>query len=221
MFIGVLAIINNNFQEDEYERVTKIFPNIKVLGEKDFFKVEKVINQEKYKLIVFITFEESFPDSWKIDEIQTQSPIMILLKVNLLDLFVFSSFLDSVGLLAKPNPQRHQEKNVNPLLYQSLLYIEENWSDNSLSLDEVASNVFLSKCHFSRIFKEKLGTGFKQYLMQKRIQEAKNMLKRGISVTDTCFAVGYGDLTHFGRVFKNLVGITPSQYRKKNISKEM
>jgi YesN/AraC family two-component response regulator len=119
-------------------------------------------------------------------------------------------------LLSTPPASNASKPETPPLLFKSLEYIEENLCENDLSLEGVASSVYVSRCHYSRLFKEHFGFGFKEYIMNKRIQKAKVMLQEGQPVTDVCYAVGYGDLTHFGRVFKKLVGVNPSVYRLNN-----
>ncbi|QAV17298.1 AraC family transcriptional regulator [Paenibacillus chitinolyticus] len=215
MPVDVLLIISHQLKEDEFERVQRLFSHMSIIAESDFKAVERSLHrQEKaHKLFVFLSFDESLPEEWKIEELQLQSPIMVLLKVNKRDLFVFYSFLDSVGLLSKPSADVSAKPEISPMLYQSLEYIEQNLCENDLSLEKVASSIFVSRCHYSRMFKEYFGFGFKEYVMNKRIQKAKAMLQKGVPVTDVCYAVGYGDLTHFGRVFKRLVGINPSVYR--------
>lgn len=211
--MDVLLVISHELREDEYKRVQQMFANMVILPESSFSAVTEHIRMHKYKFIVFLSFKEALPSTWKIDELKLDNPVMILLKVNKLDLFVFYSFLDSIGLLS--NPASDAADKPPPLLYKSIEYIEENLCENDLCLESVSASIFVSRCHYSRMFKEHFGIGFKEYIMNKRIQKAKVMLQEGTSVTEVCYAVGYGDLTHFGRVFKRLVGEKPSEYRKR------
>ncbi|MFC5407320.1 helix-turn-helix transcriptional regulator [Cohnella soli] len=213
--MDVLLIISHKLTEEEFLRVQNMFPNMIILSESHFPTVVKHLRKERYKLVVFLSFEEALPDSWKIDQLSLNNPIMILLKVSKLDLFVFYSFLDAVGLLANPSSSVTTKSEIPPLLYKSIEFIEENLCENELCLEQVASSIFVSRCHYSRMFKEYFGIGFKEYVMNKRIQKAKVMLQEGTPVTDVCYAVGYGDLTHFGRVFKKMVGINPSDFRRQ------
>ncbi|PWW03217.1 AraC-like DNA-binding protein [Paenibacillus cellulosilyticus] len=214
--MDVLLVISHMLKEDEYRRVQRMFTNMVIMPQHDFTAVVEHIRSNKYKFIVLLSFEDTLPQSWKVDDLKLDNPIMILLKVSKLDLFLFYSFLDSVGLLSKPAAAGSDNSQPPPLLYKSIEYIEENICENDLCLETVAANIFVSRCHYSRMFKEHFGIGFKEYIMNKRVQKAKVMLQEGVPVTDVCYAVGYGDLTHFGRVFKRLVGEKPSDYRKKN-----
>ena len=69
--------------------------------------------------------------------------------------------------------------------------------------------------YFSRSFKAAFGETPHQYLMSRRMERAKALLRAGeLSVTDVCFAVGFSSLGSFSTQFKRLVGETPSAYRE-------
>ena len=94
-------------------------------------------------------------------------------------------------------------------------YIEENYNQN-ISLGSLASVAFMSKYHFSRTFKEMTGISANKYLNVVRIREAKWFLRsKNLSVSQVSFKVGYNGITYFDRVFKNMVGCNPSDYKKK------
>lgn len=113
----------------------------------------------------------------------------------------------------KNYPINHQ--NNEPILWEdSLHYIENNLTDNSLSLEDVANNSYVSKWYYSKLFKEQFGITFKEFLIRRRIEKAKELIANNHSITDVCYMVGYGDLTHFGRIFKDRVGVTPSMYKE-------
>lgn len=84
----------------------------------------------------------------------------------------------------------------------------------------MASKAYVSKCYYSRIFQKYVGKGFKEYVIDKRIQKAKLLLQKGNSVTDVCFSIGYSDLTHFARIFKRIVGVNPSIYKSEYMNSE-
>ena len=79
-----------------------------------------------------------------------------------------------------------------------------------LDVDALARGAHLSAGHLSRAFKAAYGESPYSYLMTRRIERAKTLLRRGdLSVTDVCFAVGYGSLG----TFTELVGMPPSAFR--------
>ncbi len=101
------------------------------------------------------------------------------------------------------------------IIERALVYIEKNYRQQ-ISLEEVAKINCMSKYHFSRTFKAKLGFSFTEYLNRKRIEAAKRMMKNeDVNVSEACFAVGFNDLSYFSRLFHRYEKMTPSQFRKK------
>jgi AraC-like DNA-binding protein len=87
--------------------------------------------------------------------------------------------------------------------------------DYALPLDvpAMASDALMSPSHFSRKFRTAYGETPYTYLMTRRIERAKALLRKGMSVTDACVAVGCTSLGSFSSRFTEIVGETPSQYR--------
>jgi transcriptional regulator GlxA family with amidase domain len=89
--------------------------------------------------------------------------------------------------------------------------------DQPLDVPAVARSAAMSAGHFTRSFKAAFGEGPYSYLMTRRIERAKALLRRGdMSVTDVCFAVGCTSLGSFSSRFTELVGESPSAYRAGN-----
>jgi len=84
-----------------------------------------------------------------------------------------------------------------------------------LNVEELARGVHMSAGHLSREFRRAYGESPYSYLMTRRIERAKAMLRRGdMSVTEICFAVGFSSLGTFSTRFAELVGVPPSVYRR-------
>ena len=89
--------------------------------------------------------------------------------------------------------------------------------DQPLDVPALASSAAMSTGHFSRSFKAAFGEGPYSYLMTRRIERAKTLLRRGdMSVTDVCFEVGCTSLGSFSTRFTELVGESPSAYRTRD-----
>ena len=89
--------------------------------------------------------------------------------------------------------------------------------DLPLDVPVLARSAAMSTGHFSRSFKAAFGEGPYSYLMTRRIERAKALLRRGdMSVTDACFAVGCTSLGSFSSRFTELVGESPSTYRARS-----
>lgn len=98
-------------------------------------------------------------------------------------------------------------------------YIDTNYDNASLTLDSLSRIGFVSKYHMLRLFKKYYGQTPRQYLIDKRITKAKELLQKEMSVTETCFAVGFESLGSFSSLFKNRMGKSPSIYRKEQLSR--
>jgi AraC-like DNA-binding protein len=85
-----------------------------------------------------------------------------------------------------------------------------------LDVPAMARVALMSPAHFSRKFRAAYGETPYSYLMTRRIERAKALLRGGVSVTDTCVAVGCTSLGSFSARFTEIVGETPSQYRARD-----
>lgn len=97
-------------------------------------------------------------------------------------------------------------------------YIDNNY-DSDLNLDLISHFRFVSKYHMIRLFKKYYGVTPRQYLIDKRIEKSKEQLRNGISVTETCFAVGFESLGSFSTLFKTKTGKSPTQFQKEQLSR--
>lgn len=98
---------------------------------------------------------------------------------------------------------------------QSKAFMEKYYSDK-IELDEIAATAFMSRFHYIRIFQKVYGMTPRQYLRDLRIEKAKELLKKGRSVTQVCVDVGYESLPTFSHIFKRGTGHSPKAYQKLN-----
>lgn len=90
-----------------------------------------------------------------------------------------------------------------------------NHFDKELNLDFLSKVRFTSKFHLLRLFKKYYGQTPKQYITDKRFEQAKALLKNGITITETCFEVGFESPSSFSTLFKARVGLTPTEFQKR------
>jgi AraC-like DNA-binding protein len=88
----------------------------------------------------------------------------------------------------------------------------------ALDVPAMARTALMSPAHFSRRFRATYGETPYSYLMTRRIERAKALLRQGMSVTDTCMAVGCTSLGSFSSRFTEIIGETPSRYRARDHS---
>jgi len=93
-------------------------------------------------------------------------------------------------------------------------YIEENYTDEDLSLNMLAEYVRFSPNHLSMIFSQQTGMTFSKYLIEYRINKAKEMLRcTSKKSSEIAVEIGYKDPHYFSYMFKKTTGMTPTQYR--------
>lgn len=86
-----------------------------------------------------------------------------------------------------------------------------------LDITKLARTALMSPGHFSRSFRTAFGQTPYSYLMTRRIERAKALLRRGdLPVTEVCYAVGFSSLGSFSSRFTELVGVSPSEYRARD-----
>jgi AraC-like DNA-binding protein len=93
-------------------------------------------------------------------------------------------------------------------------YINNNF-DKEMNLALLSHIRFTSKFHLLRLFKRYYGQTPKQYHTDKRIENAKKRLIQGMSVTETCFDIGFDSPSSFSTLFKSRVGLTPAEFQKR------
>lgn len=114
-----------------------------------------------------------------------------------------------ISLLAS----NQQTSQVRVLVRKAMDYIELNYA-NTISLNLVAAYVHLSPAYLSRIFNEKTGVGFTEYLTQVRLKMAKQQLRMSTDTIDQiAAATGFSSCSYFSAIFKKHEGITPTEYR--------
>lgn len=103
----------------------------------------------------------------------------------------------------------------SPAIQKIMLYINEHYA-GALTLTEVARQFHFNPSYLSNYFTLHNKEGFNEYLNRVRIDKACSLLKEqpGLSISEISGLVGYSDHSYFTRVFRKLMGISPSQYRK-------
>ena len=135
------------------------------------------------------------------------SPAFI--KVGLIELLLF--------IIRCKNYEENVIKEIdvdNRIIQEVATYIYEHYADN-LSLENVAEKFNLSMSYLSKKFKTATGFGFKEYIINVRIQNAcRLLLETNRSITDIAFECGFNDSNYFGDAFRKAKGISPHKYRK-------
>jgi AraC-like DNA-binding protein len=131
----------------------------------------------------------------------------------LFDILSFNQYASEESMkLDVRKPSTRQEN------YKRLAVVREWIEDNfnrTLTLDELASIAAMNHQHFLRMFSKVFHKTPHQYIIDRRIAEAKRLLlDPGMAVADVCLAIGWDSLSTFSQLFKNRTGQTPGEYRK-------
>lgn len=99
--------------------------------------------------------------------------------------------------------------NNNEVISKSIEFINDTLY-NSPTLDELSKNIGLSKYHFIRIFKEETGLTPHQYIINKKVENARALIEKGYSIVDASLESGFNDQSHFNRNFKRIYDFSPT-----------
>lgn len=115
---------------------------------------------------------------------------------------------------------RHKSESLNTTvekqdrITQILSYLRQNYAEH-IVLEDLAAKFYVSPYYLCREFKYYTNSTIIQYVNTLRVTRAQRILmETDKSITDISIEVGFSNITHFERVFKSIVGITPSKYRK-------
>jgi AraC-like DNA-binding protein len=125
---------------------------------------------------------------------------------------LLSIFADHLSM--KSNQIATQTANAEPpVIAKAKQFIREHHGED-LSLSQVAAAVHTSVFYFCKLFHKVTGTTFTEFVSRTRIERAKNLLLNpNLRVSEIAYEVGFQSLTHFNRVFKKVVGESPTEYR--------
>ena len=120
---------------------------------------------------------------------------------------------DSVCNAKKEFHKQYLPKTQLSIIAPALDIINQQFTDNSLNVSSLASSCGISEVYFRKLFLNFLGVSPKEYVIQKRIEYAKILLKsKNFSVSEIATLCGYSEPCHFSREFTKRVGIPPNLY---------
>jgi len=150
-----------------------------------------------------------------IDDIILYEKLIKVFQANILneELIIKETYIiDALSYLIKNHCQKDKDLSIyfdnKQLIKQSLEFINDSL-DSSLSLEQLASNLNLSKYHFLRIFKKETGLTPHQYIINQRVEKAISLITKGHTILDAALEVGFNDQSHFNRNFKRFYDHSP------------
>ncbi len=106
---------------------------------------------------------------------------------------------------------------LTPRLIEIIDFIENNL-ENKITLDILEKRFYINGSYLSRMFKKSIGINLSNYIIHKRISRAQELLLVGMNVYEACYLSGFNNYNHFIKVFKKHTGISPLQFKKKQLS---
>jgi len=112
----------------------------------------------------------------------------------------------------------NQKARHSDLIYQTIQYLQTNYM-RKLTLEEIANSVHISPTYLSRVFKRETGTSMVDFLNRIRIEKSKELLaNHQIRLIEVALQCGFESQSYFNRMFKQVCGMTPQQYRNLNLN---
>ncbi|QGQ98413.1 AraC family transcriptional regulator [Paenibacillus psychroresistens] len=178
--------------QDEISLETQFFPKINI----------SAINQDLVEQLI---------TSMKREHAQKESGYQLLIKADLIRLLI--------TIFRESNKEAHsvsaQEPQSRRLFNETVRYIEIHYADN-LQLEIMAQKAAMSTTYFSYMFKVLKGQPFVQFVNEVRIRKALDLLRlTEMSIQEIGYVTGFNTASHFNRMFKKRIGLSPSKYRQQ------
>ncbi len=171
--------------------------------------IEK-LQYDLFKLNSYIPFSSNI-----IDDEKTYDEFILLCENLFLDDFCIKKEEQIIQFISKQiikncNQSLIQTKNILACDIKS--YIEQNIHLNQ-SLEEISKQFLISPFHLIRIFKQELDLTPYQYILNHKVNLAKELLLKNMSISEVALSVGFNDQSHLYKYFKQTFSITPKEYQ--------
>ena len=109
-----------------------------------------------------------------------------------------------------------ESHSEHPIVLKAKKVVEDRHADE-ITLGEVAREVHVSPFHLCKLFRRSTGMTFTEFVSRTRTEKAKNLLLNPqLRISEIAFEVGFQSLTHFNRIFRKLVGESPTRFRERS-----
>ncbi len=132
------------------------------------------------------------------------------------ELNCMSGLYDILAKLQEKMLSAYYSSSKYELISPAVRYLEENYANTELSIDDLAEIAGVSSVYFRKIFSTVFGQPPMRYLQTVRMEKAKDMLSGDyMPISDIAESVGFNSIYHFSKTFKKIVGYTPTEYSKR------
>jgi two-component system response regulator YesN len=234
--LEIIQAVNGREAIERFEekRFHILILDIEMPGINGLEAAEKIRNMDKNCIIIFLT---AFDDFNYAKKAITVKALDYLLKPSSEDeiIAVIEEAIRLVEEQKKDETTKFPDKNVlletnyeklevirmNAVLEEILQFIHKHYIED-ISMQDAAEAMNYSNAYFCKLFKQGFDKSFITYLTEYRVEKAKQLLiDVTINVKEISDKVGYKDANYFAKVFKRVVGVTPSEYRMIALGKEI
>lgn len=191
--------------KEKLKELDHLFPSLNLIK---FFREQcGVFHLNKEQQQQFLRLYECMTQEFDTKQPHTDTMLTLQILMYFIE-FMRKNDAHKLKDVASNVSQKHQ------VIYTVADYISKHYT-KSLSLESLSNDFFLSKYYLCRSFKEVTGYGINEYIHIHRIQRAKQLLEEtNLSISEISQNLGYESLTHFEKIFKTYMTISPLKYRK-------
>ncbi len=161
------------------------------------------------------------PEQYKNKVIELTEELLLLVKDDTdprcFDILAFSKLIEALSICHRFYPIQKAKGDTqppHPIVAKALSKINE-WFPAFMGLEELARHCGCSVTYLTQVFRSYTGKTVHGYLTESRLEHARQLLKKGASVTETAYRSGYDDTSRFILQFKRQFHVTPGQYKKQ------
>ena len=205
------ACLKQGKMEEVQKLIFHLFSDIKKTECK--YEINSIKNAY-YQLLVLL---KTICEENKLDNVFTESSTFIWEIIAGMDtLFDLHNYL--VNLVNNFSIEISNKEGTSFLVYSINKYIEEHFSQSTLSINEMAKQLHFTPAYLCQVYKQKEGITINAHINNYRIKVAKELLRnKEVKLYEISCRVGYNDPNYFSRQFKKQTGMTPSEFRERYI----
>ncbi|WP_020533150.1 AraC family transcriptional regulator [Flexithrix dorotheae] len=203
------------YSEDDTNKVktiilkfTKDFIGEGTFKNPEFAEIDHLLEEAKFG----VCFGKDTSASLHLDLLTIPDLSPAKQSIKLLDILCSLSQTDDKTVLSTSDMRQYTTEHSDRL-DSVLKYISDNYANN-IMLEDIANVACMTTNSFCRFFKKMTNKSFTQFLNEVRIRNASRLLVQDdLPVSDVCYMVGYNSITNFNKQFKQIMGVTPKNYR--------
>lgn len=213
--LNILMLISEENYMVAYSKLSSLFEKVKSSSHLSVGYVRSLFNE-----ILRAYFHASTELLEEMDKVKYSELTEKLFLENSDNIYILEKqLLNVISEFMEKADKKIESKKYSETTMKILSYINDNYKSQAI-VSELSRKLFFSRNYISTLFKKDTGTTISRYITEVRLSKAKQMLKdTNLSISELALDIGYFDISHFSRVFKEEYGDSPLEYRKKYTKK--